>query len=116
MKSWQLAWRHGIQAGGVASVQSAAALALASSREAGSPFACLNATSHWLWGDEAARHQAASLRYTGTGYQRLLAQQPGHVGEPERLRQEVEVVHAGASCLDAGRLKPGGKNDVDAGD
>lgn len=68
MKSWRRAWKDGTDAGAVASLLSAAVLALASRREAGSAFACLNATSHWIWGDGAAGHQGASLRYTGAGY------------------------------------------------
>jgi hypothetical protein len=68
MKSWRHALDAGTRAGAVASLLSAAVLALASKREAGSPYACLNATSHWIWGDEAAVHQGPSLRYTGTGY------------------------------------------------
>jgi hypothetical protein len=68
MKSWRHALDAGTRAGAVASLLSAAVLALASKREAGSPYACLNATSHWIWGDDAAGHQGPSLRYTGAGY------------------------------------------------
>ena len=68
MKSWRDAWRDGQLAGATASVLSAAVLAEASHIETGSPFTCLNSTSHWLWGAEAARHHAPSLRYTGAGY------------------------------------------------
>ncbi len=68
MKSWRQAWKDGNEAGATASLLSAAVLAVASKRETGSPFACLNATSHWIWGDGAACHQEASLRYTGAGY------------------------------------------------
>lgn len=52
-------------------------LAAASRRETGSWSACLNATSHWIWGDEAAEHLEPSLRYTGLGY----------------------LIHHGASCF-----------------
>jgi hypothetical protein len=68
MKSWRRAWNDGMVAGAVASVLSASVLALASRREAGSVCACLNATSHWIWGDRAALHDEASLRHTGAGY------------------------------------------------
>ena len=61
MKSWRDAWRDGQLAGATASVLSAAVLAEASHIETGSPFTCLNSTSHWLWGAEAARHHAPSL-------------------------------------------------------
>ncbi|HZH06071.1 MAG TPA: hypothetical protein VEY69_05290 [Lautropia sp.] len=68
MKPWRRAWYDGNEAGAVASLLSAAVLALGSRREAGSPYACLNATSHWIWGDGAAGHQGPSVRYTGAGY------------------------------------------------
>ena len=68
MKDWKVASRDGAQAGTIASLLSAGVLAEASRREAGSPFACVNATSHWIWGDQAARHQTPSLRHSVTGY------------------------------------------------
>lgn len=68
MKPWPRAWNDGLEAGAAASVLSAAVLAVASKREAGSAFACLNATSHWIWGDGAARNQQASWRHTASGY------------------------------------------------
>jgi hypothetical protein len=52
----------------MASLLSAAVLGVASRRETGSAVACLNATSHWIWGDGAARHDRASWRHTGAGY------------------------------------------------
>ena len=67
----------GAAVGAVASVLSTAVLALASRRATGSWSACLNATSHWVWGDEAADHLEPSLRYTGLGY----------------------LIHHGASCF-----------------
>ena len=42
-------------AGSCASVLSAAVLALAGQREAGSAAAPINAVSHWYWGDRAFR-------------------------------------------------------------
>lgn len=68
MKPWPQAWDDGLEAGAVASVLSAVVLAIASKQETGSSFACLNATSHWIWGDGAARHQEASVRHTIAGY------------------------------------------------
>jgi hypothetical protein len=32
-----------------------------------SAYSALNAPSHWLWGDEALKHDEPSLRYTGVG-------------------------------------------------
>ena len=37
-------------------------------RENGSPFAPVNAVSHWLWRDRAFRKNGLSLRYTMFGY------------------------------------------------
>jgi len=68
MKPWRRAWDDGTTAGAVASILSASVLALASKKEAGSACSCLNATSHWIWGDGAALHDAPSLRHTAVGY------------------------------------------------
>jgi hypothetical protein len=67
-KPWHTAARDGAVAGSVASVLSTAVLAIAGSREAGSPVAPTNAVSHWLWGDEALHAQRPTLRHTATGY------------------------------------------------
>jgi hypothetical protein len=40
---------------------------IASRRATGSYAAALNATSHFLWGDRAARKHAYSMKYTGVG-------------------------------------------------
>ena len=40
----------------------------ASRRATGSYASALNATSHFLWGDRAARRHAYSLKYTGVGF------------------------------------------------
>ena len=41
---------------------------LASRRATGSYASALNATSHFLWGDRAARRHAYSWKYTGIGF------------------------------------------------
>jgi hypothetical protein len=41
---------------------------LAAKRATGSSAAALNATSHFLWGEHAGREDAASVKYTGTGF------------------------------------------------
>jgi hypothetical protein len=46
----------------------AAAASLAGKREEGSYAAPLNATSHIVWGDDAASKDAPSLKYTLTGF------------------------------------------------
>jgi hypothetical protein len=53
--------------GGAAALATALVAVLAGRRLAGSPAAPLNATSHFLWGEEAARKDAGSLKYTGIG-------------------------------------------------
>jgi hypothetical protein len=68
MDSWEIAIRRGLLSGSAASLLSTLALAAMGKRETGSVFAPTNAVSHWLWGDEAARHDRPSLRYTLTGY------------------------------------------------
>lgn len=55
-------------AGSFASVLSAAALAIAGRREAGSAAAPINAVSHWYWGDRAFRQQRPDVRHTVAGY------------------------------------------------
>jgi hypothetical protein len=40
---------------------------IASRRATGSYASALNATSHFLWGDRAARVHSASMKYTGVG-------------------------------------------------
>ncbi|MGZ3182779.1 MAG: hypothetical protein ACXU8N_10085 [Telluria sp.] len=54
--------------GTAAAVLSAAALAALGRRDSGSAIAPVNAVSHWLWGDQAARREDVSAKYTATGY------------------------------------------------
>lgn len=68
MDSWMLSLRRGVVSGASASILSALALALCSQREARTPFAGVNAVSHWIWGDRAARQNAPSLKHTLLGY------------------------------------------------
>ena len=50
-----------------AATTAAIAASLAGRWQSRSYAAPLNATSHIVWGDEAARHDEASAKYTGTG-------------------------------------------------
>ena len=68
MPTLPLALRHGAVSGSFASILSAAALAFCGQRETGSVFAAVNAVSHWLWGDRAARRDDATLKHTVLGY------------------------------------------------
>ncbi len=68
MKDWKTAIQDGAVSGAAASVLSTAILSEMGRREAGSPYAPTNATSHWVWGDRAAVQDTPSWRYTGLGY------------------------------------------------
>jgi hypothetical protein len=67
LKDWPTAIRDGMVSGSVASLTSAAVLAIGSRIETGHAPATVNATSHWVWGDEAALHNGVSSDYTGLG-------------------------------------------------
>jgi hypothetical protein len=69
MQSWIPALREGAISGSVASVLSAAFLALAGHRECRHhPAAPVNAISHWIWDEPAFRADGASARHTLAGY------------------------------------------------
>ena len=68
MADWTTSMQRGLVSGAASSVVSTAALALLGRGEAGSAYAPTNAVSHWIWGDEAAKHDGFSLKYTITGY------------------------------------------------
>ncbi|HZF81750.1 MAG TPA: hypothetical protein VEZ89_18375 [Rubrivivax sp.] len=53
--------------GSLASLASAAVLAVSARLETGSPWAALNAPSHWFWGRPALRRNEATWTYTGVG-------------------------------------------------
>ena len=53
--------------GALAGTAAGIAVSLAGRREAGAYSAPLNATSHIVWGDAAARRNEISAKYTGTG-------------------------------------------------
>lgn len=54
--------------GTIAGIATAVVASLAGRRETGSYAAPLNATSHVVWGDNAAWRNTASFKYTGTGF------------------------------------------------
>ncbi len=53
--------------GAIATATTTAAASLCGQLEEGESIAPLNAISHILWGDEAATHEAASVKYTMPG-------------------------------------------------
>jgi hypothetical protein len=60
--------RRSLVSGTLAAAAVTLAVSLASRRVARSAPAALNATSHFLWGDAAARRDDYSLKYTATGF------------------------------------------------
>jgi hypothetical protein len=68
MKTWRQAIRDGVVSGGIAAAISATVLAMRGKHENGSLLGPVNAVSHWIWGDEAAQHDAPSSRYSLLGY------------------------------------------------
>lgn len=68
MDEWAKAGRQAIVSGTLASVLSTAVLALLGRSSLGKAVAPTNATSHWLWGEQAYGEHDPSLRHTGVGY------------------------------------------------
>jgi hypothetical protein len=68
LSDWSRAAARAQASGAVASLASAAVLAWRGARETGAPAAPINAVSHWVHGEHAARRNAPTLRYTATGY------------------------------------------------
>jgi hypothetical protein len=68
MKDWQQAGFSAVITGTVASLVSSTALAMLAKLEGKSAIQPLNATSHWLHGEDAAKVREADLRHTAIGY------------------------------------------------
>lgn len=68
MDEWVRAGRQALVSGTLASVLSTAVLAILGKSEMGKAVAPTNATSHWLWGEQAYGEHEPSLRHTGVGY------------------------------------------------
>lgn len=68
MQNTETAMQRALISGTVAGIAGAAAAALAGKWETGSYAAPINATSHILWGETAARQDRPSLKYTLTGF------------------------------------------------
>jgi hypothetical protein len=60
--------RRAVADGSVASLLSTLTLAAMTRRAGHSAASGTNATSHWLWGRQAWRHERADLAHTGAGY------------------------------------------------
>jgi hypothetical protein len=68
VKTWRQALRDGMISGGIAAAVSAAILAIRGTHENGSLLGPVNAVSHWIWGNDAAQHDRASIKYSLLGY------------------------------------------------
>lgn len=65
---WPESVARALLSGSAAALLSSLALTVTGRRETGSALAPLNAVSHWVWGPRATRRDAASVKYTLTGY------------------------------------------------
>lgn len=68
MKSWEQAFKDGLVSGSIASMASTAVLTMRGVREADTPYGPTNATSQWVYGEQAAYHDEPSLSHTVLGY------------------------------------------------
>lgn len=66
-QSWGSALRHAVPTGTLAATLVALTAGSLGKAENGRAIAPINAISHILWGDQAARRVKPSLKYTGTG-------------------------------------------------
>lgn len=67
MKGWCAAGKDSLLPGALAGVAVIAAVMLAGRKESGSAIAPINASSHVIWGDEAAAVERPTLRHTVPG-------------------------------------------------
>jgi hypothetical protein len=68
MKAWHEVGASAVVTGTVASLVSSAALAMLARLEGKSAIQPLNATSHWLHGEDAGKVGEPDLRHTALGY------------------------------------------------
>lgn len=68
MKQWNQSLRDALLSGSIASVLSTLMLSVRGQQEVATPYAPTNATSQWIYGEQAAYHDGPSLQHTVTGY------------------------------------------------
>jgi hypothetical protein len=123
MDLWARIGLSALVTGTVASVVSAAALALLAKAQGKGALQPVNATSHWLHGDQAGVRRGVDVAHTGVGYgthhasavfwalpfEAWLATQPNLT--PGTLLRDAAVMSAIAAAVDYGavpkRLTPG---------
>ena len=127
---WRQSVREGAVAGTAAAVLSSIVLAVVGRKQNGSAAAPVNAASHWLWGDEALRADAATPRHTLVGlatqqgasvfWATLYALLHGHRAEAKRLPDAIAggiATSAAAYVIDytitPKRLTPGYEHRLD---
>jgi len=68
MKTWKEIALEALATGKLATLATTATIAVCGKAELDNPIAPINAISHIAFGDEAAREDSASLKYTATGF------------------------------------------------
>jgi hypothetical protein len=112
--------RRALVSGTLAAAAVTLVASFAARRATGSSAAALNATSHFLWGERAARKNGYSMRYTGVGYAAnygasifwaLFYEVLGRKRTPAQALRDGALVSAGAYVTDyhlvPKRLTPG---------
>lgn len=129
---WVKAGRQAVVSGTLASILSTAVLAFFGKSSMGKALAPTNATSHWLWGDEAYSEHDLSARHTGVGYAThhasammwatILERWLNHKGfvRPAEIVRDAAVLSAIASFVDyqltPPRLRPGFEQHLSRGE
>lgn len=67
MKSWQQSLKDSVLTGSIAAAAACAVVAWRGQRDSGSAIAPLNATSHMIWGNDAAKVEGFSWQHTVPG-------------------------------------------------
>lgn len=118
MKSWEQSMRDGAVSGTVAGLLSMAVLGAASRKENDAAVVPMNAPSHWVWGERAARssevnwHQTAlgaaihqgSAIFWGVLYERLVGQRAERAAAPAALLAGLGA--AAVACFVDYRVTP----------
>jgi hypothetical protein len=129
---WLRAGRQALVSGTLASVLSTAVLALVGKTTMNKPAAPTNATSHWLWGEEAFASHEPTLEHTAVGYAThhasavmwatLFERWLNYRGavRPSEIVRDAAAMTALASSVDYGltppRLRPGFEQHLSAGE
>jgi hypothetical protein len=111
--TWKRAFRDALYSGAMASVASAAALALCGKLEGTTASGPINGPSQWVWGRGAAYRRRADFRHTVVGYavhhlmatgwavlhEKAFGRETGEVSRPRAQRLREGAITATAACL-----------------